>query len=209
VSVELARALRRRGLAVAARKPAQSFAEGDPGPTDADLLAAATGEPVSTVCPPQRSYPIAMAPPMAAAALGRPAPTIAELTDRLWEEAAGTGAGGEPARPIDIGLVEPAGGLRSPLAADGDSLTLADAVGSDLLVLVADAGLGAINVIRLCVDAMDTRPFVVHLNRFDDDDAVHRANLEWLRGADGLPVTVTIEALGDEVLAAASPLGSP
>ena len=61
--------LRSAGLQVGARKPAQSFDAGD-GPTDADVLAAATGETPHDVCPRHRWYARALAPPMAADALG-------------------------------------------------------------------------------------------------------------------------------------------
>ena len=40
------------GVAVAARKPAQSYAPDELGATDAELLARASGEPAETVCPP-------------------------------------------------------------------------------------------------------------------------------------------------------------
>ena len=72
VGGEVLARLRTQGTAVAARKPAQSADAGDPGPSDAAVLAAATGEPVDEVCLPHRTYHVAMAPPMAADATGRP-----------------------------------------------------------------------------------------------------------------------------------------
>ena len=51
VTAELGTALRRRGIAVAARKPVQSFEPDDDHPTDADVLGGATGEDPHTVCP--------------------------------------------------------------------------------------------------------------------------------------------------------------
>ena len=57
---------RRAGLSVAARKPAQSAEPDDPAPSDADVLAVATGEDPLAVCPAHRHYAVAMAPPMAA-----------------------------------------------------------------------------------------------------------------------------------------------
>ena len=124
VAAGLATELVRRGSAVAARKPAQSLEPGQ-GPTDADVLAAATGEPPDEVCLPSRTYPVPMAPPMAAAVLGRPVPTIAELVDELvW-------------RPgTDVGLVETAGGAASPQADDGDVADLARALVPDVVVVV-------------------------------------------------------------------------
>ncbi len=53
-----------------------------------------------------------------------------------------------------MGLVETAGGVRSPLAADGDCLDYCAALDPDVVVLVADAGLGTINAVRLTLDAL-------------------------------------------------------
>lgn len=39
------------------------------------------------------------------------------------------------------------------------------------------------------------RRVVVHLNRYDDHDDLHRRNIEWLRHRHGLELTVTPEAL--------------
>ena len=80
VACRLARSLRQRGLIVAARKLAQSYEAGDDlSGTDAALLAHATGDHPAAVCPQHRWYPWAMAPPMAAEALGRPPFTVADL----------------------------------------------------------------------------------------------------------------------------------
>ena len=179
----IAEAARRVGRRVAARKPAQSFDVDEMGgpaaPTDADLLAAATGEDPAAVCPPNRWYPLAMAPPMAAGALGRSEPTLDELVAELrW-----------PAG-IELGLVETAGGVRSPIAGDGDSAALAHRLAPDLVLLVADATLGTINVTRLSVDALAPLAVVVLLNRYDDGDDLHRRNRAWLEDRDGLRVCV-------------------
>ena len=50
--------------------------------------------------------------------------------------------------------METAGGVRSPQADDGDAVDLVRLLAPDLVVLVADAGLGTINAVRLCVDAL-------------------------------------------------------
>jgi len=169
--------LRRDGVAVAARKPVQSFDPGA-GPTDADVLAQATGEAPTEVCPAHRWYDVAMAPPMAVEALGLGPFTLADLVDELsWP------------RPMAVGWVETVGGPRSPLAADADSAALALALEPDLVVLVADAGLGAINAVLLCVAVVPT-PVVV-LNRFDDSD-LHRRNRDWLIGT-GVEVVVDVD----------------
>ena len=76
-------ALRASGHTVAACKPVQSFAPGDEGTTDADVLARATGDAPDVVCPPHRWLPMPVAPPMAAAALGLPPFTIADLAGEV------------------------------------------------------------------------------------------------------------------------------
>ncbi len=171
--------LRAAGVTVAARKPAQSFdPSDDPSGIDAAVLGVASGEAPGVVCPPHRWYETPMAPPMAASALGRPAFTIADLADELrW-----------PTDPVDVGLVETAGGVRSPLAADGDCLALCQMFDPDLIVLVADAGLGTINSVRLTVAALTIldAPVAVALNRFDAHVDLHAQNLEWLRTRDAL-----------------------
>ena len=174
-------ALRRRGAAVAARKPVQSFGPGD-GPTDAHVLAAATGEGLDDICAPHRWYGVAMAPPMAAEALGRAPFTVADLVGELrWPEATAAG------------WVETAGGPRSPIAADGDCAALAAALAPDLTVLVADAGLGVINAVRLSTAAVVRRPVVVFLNRYDGSD-LHVRNRRWLE-TDGYDLVVDPAAL--------------
>lgn len=177
--------LRRRGLRVAARKPVQSFAAGG-GPTDADVLAAATGEHPTDVCPPPRWYEVAMAPPMAADALGRRPPVLADLMVELaWPPG------------VDVGWVETVGGPRSPLAADADSAALAGALAPDLVVLVADAGLGAVNAVLLS-SATVAAPAVVLLNRWDGSD-LGRRNRDWLRGA-GLDVVTSAAEVADRLV---------
>jgi dethiobiotin synthetase len=74
-------------MAVAARKPAQSFSPDDAQFTDAHVLVAATGEEPTVVCPSHRWYPVPMAPPMAAVALDQPPFTIADLVAELaWPQ---------------------------------------------------------------------------------------------------------------------------
>lgn len=193
VAAALAQALRDSGTAVAARKPAQSFDPGDdPATLDAARLAAATGESPSRVCPEHRSYPLAMAPPMAAATLGRPPFTIADLAaeiDASW-----------PEPPADVGLVEGAGGVAAPQADDGDTTALIDVLGPNLVVLVAPPGLGTINLVRLSVAALRAWPVVVHLNPWPGGDPhVAAANRAWLTERDGLTVTSEAANLAAQV----------
>ena len=177
VTCELVRRLRTPKVLVSARKPAQSF---DPsvGPaalsTDADLLAQATCEPVARVCPLHRWYDTPMAPPMAAASLGRQRFTgddlIAEL---MWPPG------------VHVGFVETAGGVCSPLADDVDSAEFARLVDPDQTILVADAGLGTISAVRLALRALAPLDTVVFLNRYDATDELHRRNRDWLTDRDG------------------------
>lgn len=182
--------LRADGVSVAARKPAQSFDPADPAPTDARVLAEATGEGPDVVCPPHRHYPIAYAPPMAAAALGRPEPTAAALLGELvWPDPA-------PA----IGWVETVGGPRSPIAVDADGVDLATALDPDLVVLVADAGLGTVNAVTLAAEPFRHRfGLVTILNRYDPEIDLHRRNRDWLLTRQGLDVVVDVEALSKVV----------
>jgi dethiobiotin synthetase len=183
-------ALADHGISVAARKPVQSYSPGDT--TDSELLARASGESSETVCPPHRSYPLAMAPPMAAEVLGRPPPTIDDLAgevDASW-----------PEHPVDVGLVEGAGGVASPLAADGDSASLALRLSVDVVVLVAEPGLGVINLVRLCARALEGVPLIVHFNRMDQGHSLHLRNRDWLVERERLTVTTAPDGLLDQIL---------
>jgi dethiobiotin synthetase len=166
--------LRGHGVAVVARKPAQSYLPDELGHTDAEVLGRASGEPAEIVCPLHRWYPVPMAPPMAADALGLPSFSIAELVEDI-----------APSPAAEMTIIEGAGGPRSPMASDGDNVTLARAVEADVVVLVAPAGLGTINAVRLSVDAFRSEPgngarLVVALNRYDATDELHRRNHGWL-----------------------------
>jgi dethiobiotin synthetase len=199
VAARLLEHWRRAGLSVAARKPAQSFSPGD-GPTDAEVLGGASGEEPTVVCPPGRWYPVPMAPPMAAVALGLSGAALADLVAELdWPETA-----------VDVGLVETAGGVRSPQAHDGDVIDLVTAVAPDHVVVVADAGLGTVNAVRLTVAALAPGPGHrlpdVVLNRYDPSSDLHRRNLAWLRDVDALTVTaLTPAGLADLADRLASP----
>ena len=176
-------ALRAQGLTVAARKPVQSFDPADTGPTDADVLAAATGEHADDVCPGHRWYPLAMAPPIAASMLEREGFLIADLAHELsWDD------------DLDLVWIETVGGPRSPIADDGDAADLARWVLPDAIVLVADAGLGAINAVRLATVPFAGREVLVVLNRYDEGDEVHRTNAVFLL-RDGFDVMLDVDAL--------------
>ena len=189
VLVRLLTELRRRGHDVAPRKPAQSFAPEEAGRTDAELLAAVGDSDPLTVCPGHRWYAVPMAPPMAASRLGLPPFTIGDLVRELdLSHTAGSASV----------FVEGAGGPRSPIASDGDNVDLARALGAQLAILVADAGLGTINAVRLCVDALAGFDTVVLLNHFDAADPLHVANRQWL-AALGYQILASVTTLTDHV----------
>jgi dethiobiotin synthetase len=128
---------------------------------------------------------------MAARELGLPAFTTADLAGGIaW-----------PAS-VDIGLVEGVGGPRSPISADGDNVDLALLLAPDLVVLVADAGLGTINAVRLSAGALAAFPVLIALNRFavgSDGDPLHARNREHLTTVDGFDVVTTPRELADRL----------
>ena len=224
VSARVLTSLRGRGVRGAARKPAQSFDTDDTSLRDSQVLAAATGEMSEQVCPQVRNYPVAMAPPMAAEALGLAPPTAAELIAELagsWDARSGGAAGGpdeagDPAETPEAGpglrLVELAGGVRSPMAADADCAEFTARLGPTHVLLVADAGLGTINAVLSSIDSLTAAgtiavdapgpQLLVHLNRYEDSVDLHRRNRDWLAGRlgssamdPGAAVTVSITEL--------------
>lgn len=183
VSAQLLSLARSTGQRVAARKPVQSF-DTSPSSTDAAVLAQATGEDVHDVCPAHRNYAKALAPPMAADVLQRPRFELEDLLAELhWPPDA------------DLGLVETVGGLLSPLAHDGDSVDLARRLRPDRIVLVADAGLGTLNAVRLSLAHLQPLIATVFLNRFDPDNGLHCLNRQWLAERYGIDVVTAAAEL--------------
>jgi dethiobiotin synthetase len=124
---------------------------------------------------------------MAAAERGDPPYSVRDLVaETTWPEGVG------------VGLVEGVGGPRSPLASDGDNVDLARALAPDLVVLVADAGLGTINAVRLGGAAFWGSPVVVALNQFGDD-VLHERNRAFLSEHDGLDVVTAPSRLADRL----------
>lgn len=209
VAAGLARVLRARGLNVRACKPVQSHDPADPAPTDAEALAYATGQRPDAVCPPEYTYPVPLAPPMAARKLGRACPSLDELA-RICRSGpapvgvvagvddAGAGDAEESAGGADLCIVEGAGGLYSPLAADGDNLDLIERLDPDWVVVVAPSGLGAIHDVVACAAPLADRRPVVFLNRFNPREEVHRLNLNWLK-VRGLMAVTSLESLSEHV----------
>ncbi len=86
--------------------------------------------------------------------------------------------------------------MRSPLASDGDTVSLVEELQPDLVVLVADAGFGTINDVRLSMEALDrgahAAAIIVFLNRYDGADELHRRNRAWLVDRSSLDVLTTV-----------------
>ena len=70
----------------------------------------------------------------------------------------------------------------------------------DVVVLVADAGLGTVNAVVLSLAPFAGRRCVVLLNRYDEADDLHQRNHAWLVDQHGLEVVTTTDALADAVL---------
>lgn len=186
VSSRLLQHARTLGWKVAARKPVQSY-DASQASTDAAELARATGESPADVCPEHRHYPLALAPPMAADLLGRPRIALQDLLNDIhW------------AADTDLGLVETVGGLRSPLSHDADSVDLAKALHPDTVLLVAEAGLGTLNAVRLSLACLAPLQVVVFLNRFDANDELHRLNRQWLTERYSIRTVTRVEELALE-----------
>ena len=146
---------------------------------------------------------MAMAPPMAAGPSAARGSRVADLAGEVaWPVDGGRGP--------EVGLVETAGGVRSPQADDGDTVDLVRPL-PDRWCWWPTPASGAINAVRLCVGALSTLTgtaaagaTVVVLNRFDPDDPLHADNRAWLETRDGLatvPLPGTEDLLRRSVLA--------
>lgn len=146
VTAAVAALARERGQRVAVLKPAQTGVRaGEPG----DLADVARLVPGITTCELAR-YPEPLAPATAARRAGRPPVTPVEAADAARQLAA----------DHDLVLVEGAGGLLVRFTDDGGTLAdAAAALGAPVLV-VATAGLGALNHTELTVEALRTRGLI-------------------------------------------------
>lgn len=189
VAAELAQVLRDMECVVAACKPVQSYDPDEAGPTDAAALAAATGQHPDDVCSPEHTYPVPLAPPMAAGKLGKVCPTLDEMA-----------ADCRFAATVDVGLVEGVGGLYSPIAPDGHNLDLIERLDPDLVVVVASADLGGIHDTMACTLPLSGFPRAVFCNRFDPRTEIHGLNVRWLRDT-GLEVATSLAELTEIVCA--------
>ena len=177
----------RDGIAVAARKPVQSFAPGRPRPTDADVLARRDRRG------PARRVPAAsLAPAADGAADGRRrarAPAVHRRRPRRRELASVTDATRSRSSRAS-------GGVRSPLAADGDTVGARRRARPALVVLVADAGLGTINLVRLSVERARANSASSSTSTASTRaDELHVRNRDWLATREGLDVVTDLEAL--------------
>jgi dethiobiotin synthetase len=75
---------------------------------------------------------------------------------------------------------------------------LAEALHPERVVLVAEAGLGTINAVRLATAALAEWPVSVVLNRFEPALDLHQRTRAWLAERDGFHVVVD----GDDLVAA-------
>ena len=179
--------VRKKGLRVAARKPVQSY-ENSHMNTDAAELARASLEEERDVCLPFRSYAIALAPPMAADVLRRERILLDDLIAEMrWPDA------------IDMGIVETVGGPRSPIAHDADSVDLVRRLNPDQVILVVDAGLGALNATRLSLAALEPMETIVYLNRYDANIESHRLNRQWLIERYAVRAVTTVDELLEQL----------
>jgi dethiobiotin synthetase len=188
LSAELLRRVSDLGWSVSARLPALTYLRDDMA-TDADVLAEASHETATEVCPPTRWYGVPMAPPMAAEVLGLPPIMLADLEREVGS--------GWPLKPVDLGLIGSSGGVASPLASNGDVAELARALGADLAIVVSRADVGAINSLRLSHEVLSPLPVVVYLNRFDKENELHLRVYEWLTKHDEFVVTTEVQVLVD------------
>ena len=190
VGANLAIEFRRRGATVGARKPVQSYDPHKAGLSDAEVLAQATRVNPEEVCSPHHSFPLPLAPPMAAAQLRQPPPTLDEIVDSCAFD-----------RELDVGLVEGVGGLHSPIATDSDTIDIIDALKPRCVIVVTDARLGVLHDVTATSTSLGSRAHIIHLNRYDGSDQVQRLNHDWLRDH-GHEVTTTITDLADALTTA-------
>lgn len=191
VGANLAIEFRRRGNSVGARKSVQSFDPEEIGLTDAEVLALSTGVSPDEVCSQILTYPLPLAPPMAAAQLHQHPPTLDAIIDSCTFDG-----------HLDVGLVEGIGGLHSPLTESSDTLDLIDAIKPQCVIVVTEARLGVLHDVKAVSTSLGLRPHIIYLNRFDGSEDVHRLNHGWLLDH-GHEVTTTITDLADALTTSA------
>lgn len=190
VTALILRTLRDNNVAAAYYKPAMSGNENDENgvriPGDAAFVKTVSGtpQPVEEMCP--YVYERALSPHLAARIEGNPFRMDVALQGL---ETVGT--------RYDFVTVEGAGGILCPLAAEEETLLLADFVVASGMpsVLVADAGLGTINHVGLTAFYMKERGIPLKgilLNRFDPRSEMHRDNLRMCERLTGVKVIACV-----------------
>ncbi|MFP6664056.1 MAG: dethiobiotin synthase [Deltaproteobacteria bacterium] len=194
VSCGLLRALRYRGLSVAARKPSESGCtevDGELVPADAVALREAAGadEPLAMVCGLRLAE--ALAPGIAAERVGASLDIEALVLEYRVRAA-----------EVDVLLVEGAGGLLVPLAGAVDCAQLAARLDARLIVVVG-VQLGAINHALLTLQAARQRGLVIEgvvLNHLSPDTDLAKKTLrESLARLDPAPILAEIPFADDGV----------
>ncbi len=192
----LVRHLRQQGINAGYYKAALSSAEEIDGklvPGDAAFVCRMGTPPL----PPERLvsyvYRTAVSPALAAEREGNPVEL--SVVEKDYHHLLTT---------FDFLVVEGSGGIACPIRRGETTIMLTDIIRLlDLpLLLVADAGLGTINDVLLTLEYarqrnLKTRGII--LNRFDENDFLHRDNKTSLERMTGLPVLATLRE-GEESL---------
>ncbi len=194
VSSSLAKELRDCGIKVSARKLAQSFSPFESSLKDSEVLAQGTGEKPDEVCLKHRNYEVALAPPLAASFLGKDPFTVHDLVEECTFPPSAM-----------YGIIETAGGVRSPQAMDGDCCSLILEFRPDTILLVANAELGVISATLTSIDSLkicdiNTDHLIVYINRYDRENLVHLVSKEYLEDVSKLNIAVSIKELAHKVL---------
>lgn len=186
LGVQLIKYLKNKDLIVAAKKPLQSFEPTDFGleKTDGHLLGKQTGQNIEDVV--LESFEVPLAPVMAAEVLDKKCPGIQEVHRFCLNT-------GEDANVV---LTEGAGGLLSPLTEDGSNLDLIKAINPDLVVVVTEAALGMINLVRMTMGFLTDFAAVVYVNRYEEEKLEKRLSVKWLKSIDKFMLFNTVDELG-------------
>ncbi len=187
--VTLLQELVAHGARVAASKPIESGVPEGGDPLDAAALAAVTGQAVDDVC--RWSLPRPIAPARELERLGIDVPSSL-LVDVILETTRGA----------DIGWVETAGGVASPLTPElvsGDVPAILDAPA----ILVVPDTLGSIHQTSVSASwllARGVRIGAILLNDMGDRDLT-RENPRWIaRAVPGVPVLSSVDELAQGIL---------
>lgn len=194
VGTQIVRTLTARGIPVAVRKPAESGCEEHEGelvPADARALwlAADQREPLATVCPLRFRH--ALSPARAAMLEGEPL-TLDRLADAVSKDVGETWL-----------HVEGAGGICSPIAADGLNADLLERLALPALLVVPDR-LGGINQALMGVSALRERKLelaAIVLNAVEEATDPAMDNLAELRDYLSIPVFRTGHGVSADVSA--------